>query len=274
MYLKKKDFKKNTKIILTIVLDIYSIVFISTYIEEMSKPDLKNYNLNKYVIAELEGSEQEVFVNLSIDEDAMLNEYSDLEGIELYIYSDKDSFENVENDSSIIVEYTIKCLNSNQCNSTSYYYGKTQVEVNDLKTVEEIEKEQELIEKEKREEEERLEKERKKEEERIKKEEKLQSEIDNASFGEQQALDKAQSYIDYSAFSKEGLYEQLKFEGFTKKEARFAVNHIGVSWKKQAVLKGEQYLDYSSFSKQGLYNQLIFEKFTSKQAQYAVDKLF
>lgn len=138
----------------------------------------------------------------------------------------------------------------------------------------ELQKQKEKEEKERKIEEEKLEKKRKAEEEKLEKERKKQEEIDNASFGEQQALEKAIDYIDYSAFSKEGLYDQLKFEGFSNKEARFAVNHIDASWKKQALLKGQDYLNYSSFSKQGLYDQLIFEKFTKKQARYATNKLY
>lgn len=88
------------------------------------------------------------------------------------------------------------------------------------------------------------------------------------------ALDAAESYLDYDAFSKKGLIKQLKFEGYSSKEAKYAVNHVDVSWKEQAVKMAESYMDYSSFSKSGLIKQLRYEGFTKKQAEYGVKKAY
>ena len=74
--------------------------------------------------------------------------------------------------------------------------------------------------------------------------------------------------MDVSGFSKEGLVEQLEFEGFSNKDATFAVNNIDVDWNEQAARKAENYLDVSGFSRQGLIEQLEFEGFTAKQAAY------
>ena len=90
----------------------------------------------------------------------------------------------------------------------------------------------------------------------------------------QNALDKAESYLSYSSFSKEGLYDQLLFEKFSEESSRYAVENVVTDWNENAVKKAESYLSYSSFSKDGLYEQLIFEKFTPDQAQYAVDKIY
>ena len=92
--------------------------------------------------------------------------------------------------------------------------------------------------------------------------------IENATIGEKNALDKAKSYLDYTAFSKEGLIEQLEYEGFTNAEAKFGVDNCGANWNEQAAKKAKQYMDYSSFSKQGLIEQLEYEGFTSAQAEY------
>lgn len=46
-----------------------------------------------------------------------------------------------------------------------------------------------------------------------------------ASYGEQNAARTAKLYLLSSAFSKKGLIKQLKFEGYTGKEAKYAVNH-------------------------------------------------
>ncbi len=101
----------------------------------------------------------------------------------------------------------------------------------------------------------------------------------NVSLGKQQALRKAQDYLDYTAFSKQGLYDQLISEyggQFKPDEAQYAVDNIGANWKQQALRKAQDYLDYTAFSKQGLYDQLISEsgsQFKPDEAQYAVDNI-
>ena len=84
----------------------------------------------------------------------------------------------------------------------------------------------------------------------------------------EQALKKAHSYLDYSAFSYQGLIEQLEFEEFTTEQATYAVDNCGANWNEQAVKKAESYLSFSSFSREELISQLEFEKFTHEQAVY------
>lgn len=95
-----------------------------------------------------------------------------------------------------------------------------------------------------------------------------------ATIGEQNALDKALSYLEFMAFSKKGLKKQLEYEGFEKSEIKYAIKHCGADWKEQAVKKAEEYLESQSFSKQGLYDQLIYEGFTEEQAEYGVEKAY
>ena len=83
----------------------------------------------------------------------------------------------------------------------------------------------------------------------------------------------AQSYIAYTGFSKSGLIEQLKFEGFDNADATYAVEKIDVDWKEQAVIMAENYLDYSAFSKSGLIEQLKFEGFNEELATYAANEV-
>lgn len=90
----------------------------------------------------------------------------------------------------------------------------------------------------------------------------------------QNAMNQAESYLNYSSFSKEGLYDQLIFEKYSEEAARYAVDNINTDWNENAVKKAESYLAYSAFSKDALYDQLIYEKFTPEQAQYAVDKVY
>ena len=94
------------------------------------------------------------------------------------------------------------------------------------------------------------------------------------TFGEQNALESAHQYLNYTAFSYTGLIEQLEYEGYTHSEAVYAADHCGADWKQQAVKMARQYLDYSSFSRSELKDQLEFEGFTSEQAEYAVGVVY
>jgi len=105
------------------------------------------------------------------------------------------------------------------------------------------------------------------------KEEPKEPEEPSLTLSQQNAIGAAESYLNYTAFSKSGLVEQLEFEGFSKEDATFAVENIKVDWKEQAVKSGENYLDFSSFSRTGLIEQLEFEGFTTEQATYAVDQI-
>lgn len=91
------------------------------------------------------------------------------------------------------------------------------------------------------------------------------------TFEQQQAIGRAESYLNFSAFSRAGLISQLEFEGFSNTDATFAVDNVSVDWFEQSALKAESYLSYSAFSRTGLIGQLEFEKFTAEQAEYAVD---
>ena len=87
--------------------------------------------------------------------------------------------------------------------------------------------------------------------------------------GEQNALNRANDYLEFMSFSRSGLIDQLEFEGYTTSEAEYAVDNCGANWDEQAVLKAEEYLDFMSFSRSGLIDQLEFEGFTYDQASAA-----
>ena len=90
--------------------------------------------------------------------------------------------------------------------------------------------------------------------------------------GQRNAVKSAESYLDGPlAFSKSGLIKQLKFEGFSRSDASYAVTHVRVSWNQQAVKSAKSYLDGPlAFSRSGLIHQLRFEGFTPAQAAYGV----
>lgn len=93
------------------------------------------------------------------------------------------------------------------------------------------------------------------------------------SVSQQNARESARSYLDFAAFSREGLINQLVFEGYSEADAEYGVDALNVNWNKQAARKAREYLEFSSFSRQGLIDQLRFEGFTQAQAEYGVDKV-
>jgi SOS response regulatory protein OraA/RecX len=82
---------------------------------------------------------------------------------------------------------------------------------------------------------------------------------------------KAADYLSYSAFSRSGLIDQLKYEGFSQQDAAYGVDSLNADWNDQAAKKAQQYLDYTSFSRQGLIDQLMYEGFTRAQAEYGAN---
>ncbi|MCJ0903827.1 Ltp family lipoprotein [Rhodococcus sp. ARC_M6] len=90
--------------------------------------------------------------------------------------------------------------------------------------------------------------------------------------GQKNAVRAAKSYLDYSAFSRQGLIEQLEYEDYSTADATFAVDSVAPDWNEQAAKAAATYLDYSAFSRQGLIDQLIYEGYTTAQAQYGVEQ--
>ena len=91
--------------------------------------------------------------------------------------------------------------------------------------------------------------------------------------GQENARKSAENYLDMSAFSRTGLIDQLKFEGYSVEDATYGVDAQKADWKKQAAASAENYLNMSAFSRSGLVDQLVFEGFTREQAEYGVSKV-
>ena len=87
---------------------------------------------------------------------------------------------------------------------------------------------------------------------------------------QENAVKQGESYLDLMGFSRKGLIEQLEFEGYSTKDATFAVVYLSPDWKAEAAEKAESYLDTQAFSRSGLIDQLKFEGFTQAQAEYGV----
>ena len=88
---------------------------------------------------------------------------------------------------------------------------------------------------------------------------------------QEQAMGAAEDYLNSSHFSKSGLIDQLEYEGYSAKDAKFAVTHIKVSWNEQAAGAAEV-SQHSHFSRSGLIEQLKYEGYTQTQAVYGVNK--
>jgi hypothetical protein len=88
--------------------------------------------------------------------------------------------------------------------------------------------------------------------------------------GQQNALDKAKSYLDSMAFSRSGLIDQLKYDKFTAADATWAVDHTNANWNDQATAKAKSYLESMPFSHGGLVDQLVYDGFSAAQAEFGV----
>lgn len=90
------------------------------------------------------------------------------------------------------------------------------------------------------------------------------------TMGQQNAIRSGEQYLDFTAFSRQGLIEQLEYEDYSTEDATFAVDHIDPDWNEQAAKSAQSYLDFTSFSRQGLIDQLIYEGFSKEQAEFGV----
>jgi hypothetical protein len=93
------------------------------------------------------------------------------------------------------------------------------------------------------------------------------------TLSQKNAIKKAESYLQLTAFSRTGLIEQLEYSGFSNEDAVYAVNKINPSWKEQAVKKAESYLQLTAFSRTGLIEQLEYSGFSNEEAIYAVNQI-
>ncbi len=93
----------------------------------------------------------------------------------------------------------------------------------------------------------------------------------DSTTAENNALEKALQYLAYTAFSHDGLVEQLKYEGFSDSEALYGADNCGADWNEQALIEAQDYLSSTAFSYSGLVEQLEYEKFSYDQAVYGAD---
>ena len=88
------------------------------------------------------------------------------------------------------------------------------------------------------------------------------------------AVRSANNYLSFTAFSREGLIQQLSSpygDGYSDADATAAVDSLSVDWNAQAAKSARQYLTMMGFSCSGLIEQLSADygdKYTREQATY------
>jgi hypothetical protein len=88
------------------------------------------------------------------------------------------------------------------------------------------------------------------------------------------AVRSAKDYLSLTAFSRDGLIQQLSSpygDGYSVADATAAVDSLAVDWNAQAVKSARQHLTMMGFSCGGLIEQLSSDygdKFTREQATY------
>lgn len=98
------------------------------------------------------------------------------------------------------------------------------------------------------------------------------SKASEITVGKLNALRSAANYLSFTAFSYQGLIEQLEYAGYTTAEATYAADNCGADWNEQAAKAARNYLSFMSFSRSGLITQLKYAGFTHEQAVYGVEK--
>lgn len=92
------------------------------------------------------------------------------------------------------------------------------------------------------------------------------------------AVRSANSYLDMTGFSRDGLIGQLSSpfgDGYSVGDATAAVDSLSVDWKSQAVRSAQQYLSMMGFSCSGLIDQLSSDagdKYSVGQATYGAQQ--
>jgi hypothetical protein len=92
------------------------------------------------------------------------------------------------------------------------------------------------------------------------------------------AVRSANSYLDMTGFSRDGLIDQLSSpygDGYSVGDATAAVDSLSVDWNAQAVKSARQYLSMMGFSCNGLIEQLSSDagdKYSVGQATYGAQQ--
>ena len=105
---------------------------------------------------------------------------------------------------------------------------------------------------------------------------KLEEKLDERSFNpdiRKAALEKAKNYLSCLILSKARLLKQLKNEGFSEDEARYAADNVNVDWATNAVESAEEWMrgEHDTYSEDNLTWFLkMWEEYTDEEVEHAV----
>ena len=88
------------------------------------------------------------------------------------------------------------------------------------------------------------------------------------------AIESAEAYSNIFAYSKKGLIENLKYDGFSEDIAECAAKSINANWKENCVRSAHSYLEIISYSKEELIHQLDYVGFTAEEIDYAMNQIY
>jgi hypothetical protein len=95
--------------------------------------------------------------------------------------------------------------------------------------------------------------------------------VSSETVSQKNAVRKAKEYLNYLAFSHDGLVAQLEYDQFSHIDAVYGADNTGANWNEQAAQKAKSYMEYSAFSRGSLVEQLKYDQFTKAQAEYGAD---
>ena len=89
-----------------------------------------------------------------------------------------------------------------------------------------------------------------------------------------EALKIAKLYVNAMGISYNGLYDQLRFHGYSDIEARYGISNCGADWSQECYECACSYLRYYKMTESQLRYQLrVIEKFTDYQIDYAINRI-
>lgn len=86
------------------------------------------------------------------------------------------------------------------------------------------------------------------------------------------ALEEAGDCLRYTAYSYEGLIEELvEYHNFTESAATYAADNCGADWNEQAVQAAKSKLKYGNYSLEGMKDELVRDDFSKEEAAYGAE---
>lgn len=99
-------------------------------------------------------------------------------------------------------------------------------------------------------------------------------EVPNIPFEFEQALGKAQSYVEITAFSESDLRRQLEYHEFSPEAVQFALDNVDVDYQAECIEMAELLLEVTTFSEADLREQLQYNEFSKEHIDVAIAEVY